>query len=279
MAERVADRAGPGRLEGELALVTGSTSGLGKVIARRFAAEGAAVCVTGRDQARGQQVVAEIGQPGGPAGGQAGGQAGGRAVFIAADLEAPAECERLVRDASAALGGLTVLINNAVASSAGGDGPVAEVDPDAWERILRVNLGGPAFLCRAAIPAMRAQGHGAIVNISSRAAERGTPRLAAYTASKGGMNALTRSIAVDYAADGIRCNTIQPGYLLHERRDADLDAARRARLEGMVLGPLGTAEDVALAAVYLASREAAHITGITLPVDGGSTSARGLVLG
>ena len=93
------------------------------------------------------------------------------------------------------------------------------------------------------------------------------------------MNALTRSIAVDYATDGIRCNTIQPGYLLHEQRDADLDPARRARLEGMVLGSLGTAEDVALAAVYLASQESGHVTGITLPVDGGSTAARGLVLG
>jgi NAD(P)-dependent dehydrogenase (short-subunit alcohol dehydrogenase family) len=161
----------------------------------------------------------------------------------------------------------------------GGDGPVAEVDPDAWQRILQVNLGGPAFLCRAAIPAMRTYGHGSIINISSRAAERGTPRLAAYAASKGGMNALTRSIAVDYASDGIRCNTIQPGYLLHEQRDANLDPARRARLEGMVLGPLGTAEDVALAAVYLASSESGHVTGITLRVDGGSTAARGLVLG
>ncbi|HLK42095.1 MAG TPA: SDR family oxidoreductase, partial [Thermoleophilia bacterium] len=151
--------------------------------------------------------------------------------------------------------------------------------PVAWERILRVNLGGPAFLCRAVIPAMRQQGHGAIINISSRAAERGTPGLAAYSASKGGMNALTRSIAVDYGAHGIRCNTIQPGYLLHERRDAELDDARRTRLKGMVLGPLGTAEDVALAAVYLASKESAHVTGITLPVDGGSTAARGLVLG
>ena len=255
------------RLVGELALVTGSTSGLGKVIARRFAAEGAVVCVTGRNEARGRDVVDGIAA------------AGGRAVFVAADLESATECDRLVADVVTALGGLTVLVNNAVASGVGGDGPVAEVGADAWERILRVNLGGPAFLCRAAIPVMRANGHGSIINISSRAAERGTPRLAAYAASKGGMNALTRSIAVDYAADGIRCNTIQPGYLLHEQRDASLDPARRARLEGMVLGSLGTAEDVALAAVYLASQESGHVTGITLPVDGGSTAARGLVLG
>jgi NAD(P)-dependent dehydrogenase (short-subunit alcohol dehydrogenase family) len=254
-------------MAGEFALVSGSTSGLGKVIARVFAAEGAAVCVTGRNVERGQAVVADIVAT------------GGQAVFVAADLASVEECQRLVADMVGALGGLSVLVNNAVASGGGGDGPVGDVDPGAWERVLRVNLGGPAFLCRAAIPEMRRHGHGAIVNISSRAAERGTPKLAAYTASKGGLNALTRSIAVDYGVDGIRCNTIQPGYVLHEERDAKLDSARRQRLAGMVLGPLGTAEDVALAAVYLASRESAHVTGITLPVDGGSTAARGLVLG
>jgi NAD(P)-dependent dehydrogenase (short-subunit alcohol dehydrogenase family) len=200
-------------------------------------------------------------------------------VFVGADLASPEECRLLVETAAEALGGLTVLVNNAVASSVGGDGPVTDVDPEAWERILRVNLGGPALLCRAAIPEMRRAGHGSIINISSRAAERGTPGLAAYTASKGGLNALTRSIAVDYGADGIRCNTVQPGYVLHERRDADLDPARRERLEGMVLGSLGTADDVAMAVVYLASQESAHVTGINLPVDGGSTAARGLVLG
>jgi NAD(P)-dependent dehydrogenase (short-subunit alcohol dehydrogenase family) len=93
------------------------------------------------------------------------------------------------------------------------------------------------------------------------------------------MNALTRSIAVDYGRDGIRCNTIQPGYVLHERRDATMEDSKRTRLQGMVLTRLGTAEDIALAAVYLASAESGHVTGITLPIDGGSTSARGLVLG
>jgi NAD(P)-dependent dehydrogenase (short-subunit alcohol dehydrogenase family) len=256
-----------GRLAGEMALITGSTSGLGKAIAVRFAAEGAAVCVTGRDPTRGAEVLERVTA------------AGGRAVFVAADLASAEECRMLVQAAVEALGGLTVVVNNAVASSVSGDGPVTDVDPEAWERVLRVNLGGPAFLCRAAIPEMRRAGHGSIVNISSRAAERGTPGLAAYSASKGGLNALTRSIAVDYAADGIRCNTVQPGYVLHERRDAALDETRRRRLEGMVLGELGTADDVALAVVYLASRESGHVTGITLPVDGGSTAARGLVLG
>jgi 3-oxoacyl-[acyl-carrier protein] reductase len=254
-------------LAGETALVSGSTSGLGKVIANRFAAEGAAVCVTGRDRSRGEAAVEAIAGM------------GGQAVFIPADLASADECRRLVEAAITALGALTVLVNNAVDSGSGADGPVAEIESEAWDHILRVNLGAPAFLSQAAIPAMRQAGHGSIVNISSRAAERGTPRLAAYSASKGGMNALTRSIAVDYGREGIRCNTIQPGYVLHERRDAKMEDSKQTRLEGMVLTRLGTAEDIALAAVYLASAESGHVTGITLPVDGGSTSARGLVLG
>src|SRR5205823_4878072 len=127
-------------------------------------------------------------------------------------------------------GGLTVLVNTAVPSGDGRDGPVTLVTTEAWEATLRVNLTAAVWLCRAAIPAMVRAGHGSIVNVSSRAAERGTPGLAAYAASKGGLNALTRSIAVDYARDGVRCNTLSPGYILHERRDADLDDERRARL-------------------------------------------------
>jgi NAD(P)-dependent dehydrogenase (short-subunit alcohol dehydrogenase family) len=255
------------RLAGEVALVTGSTSGLGREIASVFAAEGARVTVTGRDRDRGADVVARITAT------------GGEAAFVAADLREDGACEALVRATVERHGRLTVLVNNAVASVDARDAPVAAVSAADWELIVRVNLTAVALLCRAAIPEMVKAGRGAIVNISSRAAERGTPGLAAYTASKGGMNALTRSIAVDYAKDDIRCNTVSPGYVLHERRDADLGEERRQRLEGMHLTRLGTARDVALAALYLASTESAFVTGINLPVDGGSTAARGLVLG
>jgi NAD(P)-dependent dehydrogenase (short-subunit alcohol dehydrogenase family) len=148
-----------------------------------------------------------------------------------------------------------------------------------WESSLRVNLTAPMWLSRAAIPQMIEAGHGSIVNVSSRAAERASPGLAAYIASKGGLNALTRSIAVDYAGSNIRCNTISPGYVLNERRDADLSDARRTRLEGMHLTRLGEANDVAFAAVYLASRESEFVTGVNLAVDGGGSAARGLTLG
>jgi len=256
--------AGP-RLAGEVALVTGSTSGLGKAIARLFAAEGAAVIVTGRDAARGGAVVREIEA------------AGGRSAFVAADLSSRADCAELVRRAAEPFGPAGILVNNAV--DAKGDARLTDVTEEAWERCLRVTLSAAAWTCAAAIPGMQRRGGGAIVHVSSRAAERGTPSLAAYSAAKGGLNALTRQIAADYARDGIRCNSVTPGYVLHEERDRDLDAAKRARVEGQHLLRLATAADVAQAVLFLASPEAATITGIDLPVSGGSTTARALRLG
>ncbi len=256
------------RLAGELALVTGSTSGIGAAIARRFAHEGAAVVVTGRDPERAATVASTITRT------------GGEAHVVLADLGVEAECVRLVGSAVEALGGLTVLVNNAVASAVDdADGAVADLDTDAWEASLRVNLSAPMWLCRAAIPHLRVAGHGSIVNISTRQAERASRGLAAYIASKAGLNGLTRAIAVDEAPNGIRANTISPGYVLNERRDVPLGADRRSRLESMHLTRLGEADDVAHAAVYLASRESEFLTGANLPLDGGGSIARGAVLG
>ena len=254
------------RLAGENALVTGSTAGIGREVAIEFARQGARVVVTGRDVERGAAVVATISS------------AGGDAHFVAADLASERECEHLVAAAARWLGGLSVLVNNA----AGGDRPdgrAGEVATDAWEAILRVDLTAPFWLCRAALPHLERVGHGAIVNISSRQAERASPGFAAYIAAKGGLNALTRSIAVDYAEAGIRCNTISPGYVLNDRRDADIGPERRARVEDMHLTRVGVAADVAHAAVYLASTEAEFVTGINLQLDGGSSIARGSTLG
>jgi NAD(P)-dependent dehydrogenase (short-subunit alcohol dehydrogenase family) len=256
------------RLEGEVALVTGSTSGIGKAIATAFATEGARVIVTGRDVERGEAVVEQIRGT------------GGEGAFVGADLADDGASGELVDAAVARFGGLTVLINNAVASTVDdADGPVTVVTEHGWDQTLRVNLTAPMQLARAAIPRMIEAGHGSIINISSRAAERASRGLAAYITSKGGLNALTRSIAVDYAEHNIRCNTISPGYVISERRDTDLSEERRARLEGMHLTRLGRASDVAYAAVYLASRESEFVTGINLPLDGGSSAARGLTLG
>ena len=256
------------RLDGEIALVTGSTAGIGKAIATVFAAEGACVVVTGRDAGRGEAVVDAIARE------------RGRAAFHAADLSDEAACAQLVSAAVEEFGALTVLVNNAVGSTVDEtDGPVGALSTSSWEATLRVNLTAPMWLARAAIPRMVEAGHGSIVNISTRAAERASRGLAAYITSKGGLNALTRSIAVDYADANIRCNTISPGYVLNERRDAELTDERRARLEGMHLTRLGEAGDVAHAAVYLASPESEFVTGVNLPLDGGGSAARGLTLG
>ncbi len=254
------------RLAGEKALVTGSTAGIGRAIAIEFARQGATVVVTGRDPERGAEVVDAVEA------------LGGRAAFIAADLGDEGACTDLVAAAAEACGGLSVLVNNA----AGGghrDGRAGDLATDAWEAILRVDLTAPFWLARAALPHLERNGGGAIVNISSRQAERASPGLAAYIVAKGGLNALTRSIAVDYAAAGIRCNTISPGYVLNDRRDAAMSAEERSRREGMHLTRLGEASDVALAAVYLASSESAFVTGVNLQLDGGSSIARGRTLG
>ena len=258
----------PLRLEGEVAVVTGATSGLGREVARLFASEGCAVVLTGRNEERGTSAV------------RAAEQAGGRAMFVAADLSHEDDCRRVIDTATDRFGSLTVLVNNAANNVAmADDGPVTDVSKTTFEEVLSVNLVAPATLSRLAIPAMIEAGHGAIVNVSSRAAERGTPGLAAYTASKGGLNALSRSITSDYARRGIRCNTVQAGYILHDVRDAELTPERRQAIEAMHLTRLCTATDVAYAIVFLASREAETISGVTLQVDGGSSMVRGRSLG
>jgi len=254
------------RMDGEQAVVTGSTAGIGRAVAIAFAREGAAVVVTGRDARRGEAVVAEI---------TAG---GGVAHFLPADLSDEHACTALVDGAASRLGALTVLVNNAAGGEAK-DGPVATMATPAWDAILRIDLTAPMWCARAAIAHMRAAGHGSIVNISSRQGERASPGLAAYVAAKAGLNGLTRAIAVEEATHGIRCNTVSPGYVLNDRRDAELSEERRTTLEGMHLTRLGRAEDVASACVYLASGESEFVTGINLQLDGGSSVARARTLG
>jgi len=249
------------RMRGEVAIVTGSTSGLGRAVARRFVLEGGHVVVTGRDAVRGAKVVE--------------GLQGlrGEAAFIPADLADEAACAGLVRATVERFGSLTVLVNNAVSLAV--EPPDSEVEALAtstWEHIFRVGITSVMWMCRAAIPEMRKAGHGSIVNVSSRVAERAAPGLAAYGAAKGAMNALTRSIATDYAAHGIRCNTLAPGYVVNVERES-LSDARRAHFEAMHLTRLPLDVDIAAAAAFLASRDSEVVTGILLPVDGGSSTA------
>ena len=259
-----------GRLAGDVAIITGSTAGLGKEIARLFVDEGATVVVTGRNQARGDAIAADLCSAGGLR------AAGGNAAFIRADLGVEDDAHALIDTTIARYGALHVLVNNAVSPEIiARDGKAADVANDVWEAMLRVNVLGAAWLLQKAIPQMLVQGRGSIVNISSRTAERASPRLAAYTASKGAMNALARSITLDYGRDGIRCNTVQPGYILHEERDVDLTPDRRRYIEDMCITRPPTAIDVAYAVLFFASHESECISGVTLQVDAGSSAGRG----
>ena len=256
------------RLRDEVAIVTGSTSGLGREIATLFAEHGASVIVSGRRVDAGEKVVAGLTRA-----------SGADHLFVASDLTTPEGREALVDRAVGRFGRLTVLVNNAVSPAAiARDGAVTEIDFELWHDMLSVTLVAAAEMCRLAIPHLVDAGGGSIVNVSAKSASLARPEQAAYSSAKAGMNALGRSIAADYSRRGVRCNALQPGYIIHDGRDAGMTDARRTELEGMQLTRLATARDVALAALFLASRESEVITGITWPVDGGSTSVRGRLL-
>jgi len=256
------------RLRDEVAIVTGSTSGLGREIATLFAEQGASVVVSGRRVDVGEAIVAGLARA-----------SGADHLFVASDLTSPEGREALVDRTVERFGRLTVLVNNAVSPTAiARDGMVTAIDHELWHDMLSVTLVAAAEMCRLAIPHLIDAGGGSIVNVSAKSASLARPDQAAYSSAKAGMNALGRSIAADYSRRGVRCNALQPGYIIHEGRDAGMTDARRAELEGMQLTRLATARDVALAALFLASRKSEVITGITLPVDGGSTSVRGRLL-
>ncbi len=254
------------RLAGKVALVTGSTRGIGRATAQRFAAEGACVIITGRTREAGAEVEEGIRK------------AGGEATFVPTDLAREADVKAAVGAAISRYGKLTILVNNAAPTELMGPGrldrSVAEITDDAWDQILRVGLKAVLWACRHAVPRIAEAGGGAIVNISSAASVLGVAGLDAYTASKGALNALTRSMAVEFAPQQIRVNGIVSGMVLtspgaHKMMaDPVLGPATRS----MHLTRLGLPEDLANAALFLASDEAAFITGANIPVDGGFTA-------
>jgi len=250
-----------GRLAGKVAIITGAGSGIGRAMALLFAREGATVVAAGRTPASIEETVAMIRS-----------ETGRKALAVVADVAVPADVERMVRETVERFGRIDILCNNA---GIGSSKDVVAVEPDEWDQVFAVNVRGVYLGCKYALPHMLAQGGGAIINTASVLALVGAPERAAYCASKGAVVALTKQIAVEYADRGIRCNCLCPTTVDTPWVDRLLAAApdpaarRRALEERQPMGRLATAEEVAAAALYLASDDAAFVTGTAMVIDGG----------
>jgi NAD(P)-dependent dehydrogenase (short-subunit alcohol dehydrogenase family) len=246
-------------LRGKAVLVTGGTSGIGLATARRFLEEGARAFVCGIDQASADAAVAELGALGPVAG-------------IACDVSVEDDVARLMRAAERHLGALDVLANNAGIAS---KRSFLELDPMEWDRTIAVNLRGTYLVARAAARAMVDAGRGGvIVNMASTNALGGEEDFAHYNASKGGVLQLTRTMAVELGAHGIRVNCLCPGFIRTPLNDALADEATMLAYEHerVPLGRGGTADEVAAAYAFLASDDASFVHGAALVVDGGQTA-------
>ncbi|HTL84735.1 MAG TPA: glucose 1-dehydrogenase [Acidimicrobiia bacterium] len=250
-------------MSGRVVWVTGAGSGMGRAAAELFAREGARV------------VIADVVDDAGAAAVDAIEQAGGQATYVRADVSQWDDCVTMVRATMDAYGALHVLYNNAGVFPAD-DGGVLDTPESTWERVMDVNLKGVWLGCKAGLPAMLESGGGAIVNVASFVALVGAATAQiAYTASKGGVLAMTRELAVEYARQGIRANALCPGPIETPLLEELLsDPARRARrMVHIPMGRLGRAEELAKAALFLASDDASFMTGAALVVDGGITAA------
>jgi meso-butanediol dehydrogenase / (S,S)-butanediol dehydrogenase / diacetyl reductase len=248
------------RLAGKVALITGAGAGIGRASVVLFAREGARVAAVDRDAATGEETVTLARA------------AGGEAIFLQADVSQATEVAAAVEATVARFGALHILFNNAGIVLGG---TAESTDEDAWDRTMAVNLKSVYLGCRYALPQMRRQGGGVILNTASVAGMVGVKDRAAYSASKMGVVGLTRSIAIDYVGDNIRANCLCPGTVdtpsLRARIAAagDVETARAAFIARQPMGRLGTAEEIASLALYLASDESAYMTGSAIVIDGG----------
>ena len=242
-------------LQGKTVLVTGAASGIGRAVALLYGQYGANVMVSDIDETQGQQVVAELTA------------AGANAQFYKADVGDPAQCRQLVQATVAAFATLDVACNNA--GITGELSLTADYSLEGWQRIINVNLNSVFFCLKYELEVMLKQGYGSIVNMSSILGQVGTPTLAGYVTAKHGVVGLTKTAAMEYAAQGIRINAVGPAYI-----DTPLLGAFSAETkQGLValhpIGRLGRAEEVAELVVWLSSEKASFVTGAYYPVDGG----------
>ncbi len=251
------------RLQDKVALITGGGSGIGRETAGLFAREGACVVVADVNAEAGAATVAEI---------QA---AGGQALAVQADVSKASDAEKMVQAAETTFGKLNILFNNAGISHIHDDDAI-NTEEDVWDLTMLINLKGVFLGCKYGIPALRRAGGGSIINTASFVAILGaaTPQLA-YTASKGGVLAMSRELAVIHARENIRVNALCPGPLRTEllMKYLNTEEKRQRRLVHIPMGRFGEAAEIAKAALYLASDESSFTTGATFLVDGGITAA------
>jgi meso-butanediol dehydrogenase/(S,S)-butanediol dehydrogenase/diacetyl reductase len=242
------------KLKDKVALVTGFGSGLGRAIAVLFAEEGAAIIGTSTTDSKGRETVALIEKE------------NGKVFFRSGDVSRSAQMKSLVDEGVKRFGGIDIVVNSAGVRT---NGSITEITEEQWNRTLGVNLKGVFVVSRLAIPEMIKRGGGVIINIGARSGMAGQAGRAAYCASKGGMITLTEAMAMDYAAQKIRVNCICPG----PTRTPMVDTSTPERLEyyksRVPIGRIGEPEDIARAALYLASDEGSMVTAAILPVDGG----------
>lgn len=248
------------RLKEKVAIVTGGGAGIGEAVALRFAQEGARVVVAEIVPERGESTVQSIQD------------SGGEALFVPTDVSSESQVKHMIEGTLTRFGKIDILVNNAAILLAHGETRAHEVTNEVWDRTISVNLRGYWLCAKYAIPAMLSQGSGNIIFIASRTGIRGFARLTAYSASKGGVLALMRSMAADYARDGIRINAIIPGTM-----DTPMNAeefsdpqARMKYIPAIPAGRLGVASDIPGMAAFLASEEASFCIGGVYLVDGGA---------
>lgn len=251
-------------LEGKTAVITGAARGIGRAVARRFAAEGAAVVVADVDERKGEQTVAALRAD------------GARATFVPTDVGDPAAIDELIATTLREHGAIDVLHNNAYVL---GQGRAHEVELDDWRRTIEICLTSYWYATRQALGPMLEQGSGVVINTASLSGLKADYTLAAYSAAKAGVVNLTRSVGIEYARKGIRCNAICPGPIWHHGDEAlaQLPAdIRDGMLSVVPMGRPGQAEEVAELALFLASDESSFMTGAACVIDGGLSAQTGM---